>query len=165
MNFPKLDFIEDVCFKVLWEQNPDVLIRMLNAFSPLTAHARVVSVTIQNPSLYPEDFDSDEESQEKLFIVDLLVRILITMPDGRELEEMATCEMQNYIEDFFFVRLLIYWARAYSKTVKKGEPYSVAQTVYVLAFTPRVFPQVKAMTTIICTGLPMLKLMLCTHLI
>ena len=114
---------------------------MLNAFLPLPANARVVSADIQNPSLYPENFDPDEKSQEKLFIVDLLVRILITMPDGRELEEMATREMQNYIENFFLVRLLIYWARAYSSTVKKGDPYSVAKTVYVLAFTPGVFPQ------------------------
>lgn len=111
---PKVDY----AFKKLFgsEANKDLLIDLLSS----VLDEQVRSVQLLNP------FEDPDYGDEKSSILD----VSAMLSDGR----IAFVEMQMWLTPQYPGRMLYYWAKPYSKQLKKGEPYGTLKPVIAIFF-------------------------------
>ena len=113
---------KDVCFKMFFERNKDLLLELLNIFLPLPRGKRAESLEIIKSEVLPDFAD------EKIVIFDINVRL--------NTGERVIVEMQNVCSiEQFKRRILYYQSRLYTKDFKEGQGYKTLKNTYILIFT------------------------------
>ncbi len=100
---PRVDF----AFKLIFEQNTDLLIGLINAV--VDPHDRVESLIIKNP------YSGKERSADKLTILDIKAK--------NESGKWFNIEAQVTDEIPYDKRSLYYWSRVYSGQLERGDYY------------------------------------------
>ena len=112
---------KDICFKMFFERNDNLLLELLNIFLPLPKGRRAESLEIIKSESLP-DFADD-----KLVIFDINVRL--------NTGERVIVEMQNVCSiEQFRKRFLYYQSRLYTKDFKEGQGYETLRNTYILIF-------------------------------
>ncbi|MDR3189065.1 MAG: Rpn family recombination-promoting nuclease/putative transposase [Prevotellaceae bacterium] len=120
-----LDPKNDLTFKRIFGEHPDLLISFLNALMPLAPEQQIKSVKYLSPEQVPNN------PAKKNSIVD----VRCTDNFGRRF----IVEMQMYWSNTFASRMLFNGAKAYVHQLDAGEDYELLQTVYGLCITNDIF--------------------------
>lgn len=120
-----LDPKNDLTFKRIFGENPDLLISFLNALMPLAPGQLIESVEYLSPEQVPDN------PAKKNSIVDVRCKDSF----GRQF----IVEMQMCWNDSFSNRLVFNAAKAYVRQLNIGEDYDLLQPVYGLGITNDVF--------------------------
>jgi predicted transposase/invertase (TIGR01784 family) len=120
-----LDPKNDLTFKRIFGEHPDLLISFLNALMPLAPDRKIVSVTYLPAEQVPEN------PLKKNSIVDVKCQDNF----GRKF----IVEMQMYWVDSFTNRMLLNASKAYVRGLEKSEPYELLQPVYGLGIINEIF--------------------------
>ena len=120
-----LDPKNDLTFKRIFGEHPDLLISFLNALMPLTPEQLIKSVEYLSPEQVPEN------PVKKNSIVDVRCKDNF----GRQF----IVEMQMCWNDSFSNRLVFNAAKAYVRQLDIGEDYDLLQPVYGLGITNDIF--------------------------
>ena len=134
-----LNLSQDLMFKTYFSKNKEVLKSLLNAFLPLPPNQKVQDIsfigdkkaldslvdeetlTLLDSSLYPSLADN------KQIILDLRIRL--------STGETVNVEIQSVLKIGFLKRVLFYWSRLYTESLKKSADYSSICPAYSLIFT------------------------------
>jgi predicted transposase/invertase (TIGR01784 family) len=116
-----LPLSNDFVFKAVLAKHPDLLIDLLNSFPEFSGEHQLRSLTVLNPDL-PGTF-----KEEKHSILDIKAVSL----NG----DKFLIEMQAAPQIFFTKRVVFYWSKVYSKSIKKGQVYDKLPKVYSFNFT------------------------------
>lgn len=120
----------DFAFKVLFGQNPDLLLSLLNSFPQFQGEKSIASIKVLNPEI-PKETDV-----EKLSILDISAEDI----SGNKF----LIEMQAAPQKEFPKRVLLYWSKIYSRSLKKGKQYHKLPKVYSFNFLNfSLYPQKK----------------------
>ncbi len=115
----------DLVFKLLFGQHPDLLRDALNGFLSETDVTPIGSLTVLNPEVRPEDI------HQKFIVLD----VHATDANGNVFNvEMQVRQFQEYPK-----RTLYYWSKLYHEQLAKGENYDRLRPtfgVHLLDFTP-----------------------------
>jgi predicted transposase/invertase (TIGR01784 family) len=114
-----LDPKNDLIFKRIFGEHPELLINFLNALMPFERDRHIVSVEYLSPELVPEN------PGKKYSIVD--VRCV------DNLKRQFIIEMQLYWTNAFYNRVVFNAGKAYVKQLGKNEKFELLQPVYTLA--------------------------------
>ncbi|MDR3252668.1 MAG: Rpn family recombination-promoting nuclease/putative transposase [Tannerella sp.] len=114
-----LDPKNDIPFKKVFGEHPELLKSFLNALLPLPEGQNIVEITYLTPEQLPETPD------RKNSIVD----VKCVENTGR----VFIVEMQNYWGIQFKRRMLLNATKAYARQLPRGEAYDLIQPVYTLA--------------------------------
>jgi predicted transposase/invertase (TIGR01784 family) len=120
-----LDPKNDLIFKRIFGERPNLLISFLNALMPLDKGQLIESVEYLTPENVPEN------PLKKFSIVDVRCKD----NHGRKF----IVEMQVQWSDVFPTRMLHNVSRTYSRQLKRGEKYEALQNVYGLGILNDVF--------------------------
>ena len=111
----------DVSFKAYFKRNENVLKSALQAYLPLPENRTIKSVRVLDPSIHSPG-PKDKES-----FFDLKVEL--------DTGERVNVEMQLLPQKSFLKRVLFYWSRLYSHSVRRGDGYETIHPAYSLVFT------------------------------
>ena len=114
----------DFAFKSLFAPNPDLLKALLNSFPCFQGENTIKHLKVLNPEI------PKELSNEKLSILDIKAE--------NEKGEKFLIEMQTLGKSSFTKRVLYYWAKVYSRGLRKGEEYEKLTKVYSINFVKNV---------------------------
>jgi predicted transposase/invertase (TIGR01784 family) len=114
-----LDPKNDIPFKKVFGEHPELVKSFLNALLPLAEGNSIVDITYVPPEQLPET------PAKKNSIVD----VKCVESTGR----VFIVEMQNYWGTQFKNRMLLNASKAYARQLPKGEKYDLIQPVYTLA--------------------------------
>jgi predicted transposase/invertase (TIGR01784 family) len=114
-----LDPKNDLTFKRVFGENPDLLISFLNAVMPLPPDRHIISIEYLPSDLAPET------PTKKYSIVDVRCK------DNHKSQFIV--EMQVYWTEAFYNRIVFNAGKAYVRQLTKGEQYHLLQPVYTLA--------------------------------
>jgi predicted transposase/invertase (TIGR01784 family) len=120
-----LDPKNDLIFKKIFGEHPDLLMSFLNALMPLPADRKIESVEYLLPDLVPEN------PAKKYSIVDVRCRDNY----GRQF----LVEMQMYWSRAFNGRMVFNVSKAYARQLEKGDDFKLLQPVYGLGIINDVF--------------------------
>ena len=130
-----LPFTNDFVFKAIFGRNPDILLDLLNSFPEFAGDKQIQDIQILNPEI-PKDILS-----EKLSILDIHA---VDKMGNKILIEMQSSHRTNFTK-----RILYYWAKLYSKSLKTGEKYETLPKVYMFNFLNfNLLPQVEKFHTV-----------------
>ncbi|MDX1959784.1 MAG: Rpn family recombination-promoting nuclease/putative transposase [Leptospiraceae bacterium] len=115
-----LPLTDNFVFKSLFSHHEDILLDLLNSFPEFQASKKILSLKVLNPEL-PKLTDID-----KLSVLDIHAEDV----SGNKF----LIEMQSEKEESFPNRILYYWSKIYSKTLKKGNDYNLLKKVYSINF-------------------------------
>lgn len=110
----------DYAFKVLFGQNPDILLDMLNSFPEFSGDNQIAELTVLNPEI-PGDLLDD-----KLSILDILAE--------NKIGNKFHIEMQGFPHTDYEKRALYYWSKVYSSNLERGQHYTELKKVYSFNF-------------------------------
>ena len=110
----------DFAFKSLFAPNPDLLMSLINSFPSFQGANRIKNLKVLNPEI------PKELSNEKFSILD--------MKAENEKGEKFLIEMQAFPQSSFTKRALYYWAKIYSRSLRKSQGYEELQKVYSINF-------------------------------
>lgn len=113
---PKLDLV----FKLLFAENTEILIDLINAVLALPESQRIQTIEVKNPTILPE------EIHEKYIVLD------IHAIDCRHHEYDIEMQAQKY--PFYPERAMFYLSRLYSKQLDSGEKYEQLKPVVGIHF-------------------------------
>ena len=114
-----LDPKNDLTFKRIFGENPDLLLAFLNALMPLAPGCLIEELTYLPAEQVPEN------PGKKDSIVDVKCRD----NNGR----MFIVEMQMYWFESFMSRVVFNAGKAYVRQIEKGDDYNLLHPVYSLA--------------------------------
>jgi predicted transposase/invertase (TIGR01784 family) len=114
-----LDPKNDLIFKRIFGEHPDLLTSFLNALMPFEPDRHIVTVEYLSPELVPEN------PGKKYSIVD--VRCIDNY------KRQFIIEMQLYWTDAFYNRVVFNAGKAYVRQLDKSEKFELLQPVYTLA--------------------------------
>ena len=114
-----LDPKNDLTFKRIFGEHPELLINFLNAVMPFEPDRFITEITYLPSEMLPDN------PTRKYSIVDVRCRDRM----GRQF----IVEMQMYWDGAFTNRLVFNAGKAYVKQLKRGEEYHLLQPVYTLA--------------------------------
>ena len=120
-----LDPKNDLTFRKIFGQHPDIMKSFLNSILPLAENQHIVSLTYEDPALIPE------LPELKHSIVD----VKCTDNFGRQF----IVEMQMYWTNSFKSRMLFNSGKAYVKQIEKGHKYSELKPVYGISLVNEIF--------------------------
>jgi predicted transposase/invertase (TIGR01784 family) len=120
-----LDPKNDLTFKRIFGEHPDLLISFLNALMPLAPDQLIESVEYLSPEQIPET------PFGKNSIVDVKCR------DNHKRQFIV--EMQMYWSEMFKSRLVFNASKAYVRQIRKKETYNLLQPVYGLGIINDIF--------------------------
>jgi predicted transposase/invertase (TIGR01784 family) len=120
-----LDPKNDLTFKRIFGEHPDLLISFLNALMPLEPERRIEHIEYLMPELVPEN------PLRKNSIVD----VRCTDNYGRQF----IVEMQMFWSEIFKNRMIFNASKAYVKQIDRGKYYDFLQPVYGLAIINDIF--------------------------
>jgi predicted transposase/invertase (TIGR01784 family) len=120
-----LDPKNDLIFKRIFGEHPDLLISFLNALMPLPASQRIESVEYLQPEMVPDN------PLKKNTIVD------VRCTDNHKRQFIV--EMQMIWSPVFNKRLLLNGAKAYTRQLRKGDDPSLLKPVYALGILADIF--------------------------
>ncbi len=115
-----LPLSNDFVFKAVFAKNPDLLTDLLNSFAEFSGAKRIRHLKVLNPEL-PKKFHKD-----KLSILDIRAEDISGV--------QFLIEMQASSSAFFGERVLYYWSKFFSGSLKEGAPYSDLPKVYSFNF-------------------------------
>jgi predicted transposase/invertase (TIGR01784 family) len=115
----------DLVFKRLFAEHPDLLIHFLNAVMPFEPDRHIVSVEYLPSELAPES------PTKKFSIVDVRCR--------DNYKRVFIVEMQMFWYEAFYNRIVFNAGKAYVKQLDVGEQFHLLQPVYTLALLNRNF--------------------------
>ena len=121
MKKTRLPLTDNFIFKAVFAQHEDLLLDLLNSFPEFSGEKKIVSLKVLNPEL-PKISDVD-----KLSILDIRAKDSI----GNQF----LIEMQSDSQLTFGARILYYWSKIFSKSLKKAEGYLKLPKVYSINFT------------------------------
>lgn len=110
----------DFAFKALFAPNPDLLMSLLNSFPSFQGTNRIKALKVLNPEI------PKEMSDEKLSILDIKAE--------NEIGDQFLIEMQVFADSSFSKRVLYYWAKVYSRGLRRGRKYKDLKKVYSINF-------------------------------
>ncbi len=110
----------DFAFKLLFVKNPDLLLDLINSFPSFEGEKQIKSIKILNPEL-PKSLKDD-----KLSILD------IHAEDNRG--QKFNIEMQMDPHENYNKRILYYWSKLYSSSLKSGNKYNLLKKVISISF-------------------------------
>ncbi|MBR1388960.1 MAG: Rpn family recombination-promoting nuclease/putative transposase [Prevotella sp.] len=108
----------DLTFKLIFGENPDLAMSLLNALLPLDEDGQITSLEYVTPEMIPEN------PAKKNSVVDVRCK------DARGRQFIV--EMQLYWSDEFRQRVILNASKAVVKQLEKGEDYTLIQPVYCL---------------------------------
>jgi predicted transposase/invertase (TIGR01784 family) len=114
-----LDPKNDIPFKKVFGEHPELVKSFLNALLPLAEGNSIVDITYVPPEQLPET-PTMKNSIVDVKCVESTGRVFIV-------------EMQNYWGSHFKNRMLLNATKAYARQLPKGEKYDLIQPVYTLA--------------------------------
>jgi predicted transposase/invertase (TIGR01784 family) len=114
-----LDPKNDIPFKKVFGEHPELVKSFLNALLPLAEGHSIVDITYVPPEQLPET-PTGKNSIVDVKCVESTGRVFIV-------------EMQNYWGSHFKNRMLLNASKAYARQLPKGEKYDLIQPVYTLA--------------------------------
>jgi len=109
----------DLTFKRIFGEHPDLLIDFLNAVMPFEPDRMIVELKYLSPELTPDT------PTKKFSIVDVRCR--------DNYKRQFIVEMQMYWDDVFYNRIVFNAGKAYVKQLDRGQNYHLLQPVYTLA--------------------------------
>ena len=115
----------DLTFKLVFGENPDLVMSLLNALLPLDDDHQITSVEYASPEMVPEN------PSKKNSIVDVRCQDA----QGRQF----IVEMQMYWNEEFKRRVVLNASKAIVKQLNEGEDYTLIQPVYSLNLVNEVF--------------------------
>ena len=135
----------DIVFKKFFIDKPDILKLVLKHFLSLDS---IQDIIITNPEI-PELEEKGLKKKKKLNLSFLDSSLPVETLKGKRVfldlrvklstGEDINVEMQSYYEEKFLSRILYYWARLHSQSLKKGENYNKITPTYSLVFTEEPF--------------------------
>ncbi|MDR3267493.1 MAG: Rpn family recombination-promoting nuclease/putative transposase [Tannerella sp.] len=114
-----LDPKNDIPFKKVFGEHPELVKSFLNALLPLPEGHSIVDITYVPPEQLPET-PTGKNSIVDVKCVESTGRVFIV-------------EMQNYWGSHFKNRMLLNATKAYARQLPKGKTYTLIQPVYTLA--------------------------------
>jgi predicted transposase/invertase (TIGR01784 family) len=120
-----LDPKNDLIFKLIFGEHPDLLISFLNALMPFEPNRHIVSLEYLSPELVP-DTPGKKDS-----IVDVRCK--------DNYERHFIIEMQIYWYEAFYNRVIFNAGKAYVRQLNRREQYHLLQPVYTLAILDQNF--------------------------
>jgi len=124
-NTKYLDPKNDLTFRKIFGQHPNIMMSFLNSILPLKEDQHIVSLTYEDPAMIPE------LPQLKHSIVD------VRCTDN--FDRQFIVEMQMYWTNSFKSRMLFNSGKAYVKQIEKGHQYSELKPVYGLSLIDDIF--------------------------
>ncbi len=115
-----LPLTNDFTFKIVFSNDDDVLLDLLNSFPDFQGKNQIASLKVLNPEI-PKDTKTD-----KAIVLD----IRATDSQGNKF----LIEMQASKQLFFPQRTLYYWSKLYAKSIGKGQDYTKLPKVYSFNF-------------------------------
>ena len=122
-----LDPKNDLTFKKIFGEHPNLLISFLNSLLPLKDNELIVSIEYLSPEMVP-DIPLFKDSMVDVRCLDKKGRHFIV-------------EMQMLWTDSFKSRVLFNAAKAYVRQLEKGNTYKTLQPVYALSIVNEIFEE------------------------
>ncbi len=115
-----LPFTDNFLFKVLFSKNENQLLELLNSFPEFQNDKKILKIKVLNPEI------PKASELEKLSVLDIHA-------EDRKGNKFSI-EMQSQMEVGFEKRILFYSSKIYTKSLKKGEEYSLLPKIYSISF-------------------------------
>jgi len=120
-----LDPKNDLTFKKIFGEHPDIMKSFLNSILPLEEDQYIVSLTYSDPALLP--------------VLPELKHSIVDVRCIDNFERIFIVEMQMYWTSSFASRMLFNSSKAYVKQIGKGYKYSELHPVYGLSIVDDIF--------------------------
>jgi predicted transposase/invertase (TIGR01784 family) len=115
-----LPLTNDFVFKAVFAKNEDLLLDLLNSFPEFVGEHKIKNLKVLNPEI------SMDMKDDKLSILDIRAEDVS--------KNIFLIEMQASRQADFPKRVLYYWSKLYSRSLKKGRKYSSLPKVYSFNF-------------------------------
>lgn len=122
-----LDPKNDLTFRRIFGQHPNIMKSFLNSMLPLRANQHIVSLTYEDPAMIPE--------------LPELKHSIVDVKCTDNFNRQFIVEMQMYWTNSFKSRMLFNSGKAYVKQIEKGHKYSELKPVYGLSLIDDIFLQ------------------------
>jgi predicted transposase/invertase (TIGR01784 family) len=111
-----LPLSNDFVFKAIFARKPDLLLDLLNSFPEFSGERKIKTLQVLNPEI-PQSYKDDKHS-----ILDIQAENILS--------HKFLIEMQASHQSYFPKRVLYYWSKAYSRSIKKGQNYDKLPRIY-----------------------------------
>ena len=115
-----LPLFDDFVFKAIFGKNPDLLLDLLNSFPEFSGEKEIKEIRVLNPEI------PKEGKLEKLSILDMNAEDV--------LGNKFLIEIQASRQPSFPKRVLYYWSKLYTKSLRKGQNFKFLPRVYSFNF-------------------------------
>lgn len=120
-----LDPKNDLTFRKIFGQHPDIMKSFLNSMLPLKKDQHIVSLSYEDPAMIPE--------------LPELKHSIVDVKCTDNFNRQFIVEMQMYWTNSFKSRMLFNSGKAYVKQIEKGHKYSELKPVYGLSLIDDIF--------------------------